>query len=217
VSYRLTLAEAEAYLRKAARAVGLDWGLAEEAGKAARWLAAFGLPGPETVLAQLESLRGAGYAGFIPDCARRPWQAAGGLLCPVVTGAALADRSAQLVAGKEFELGRTAYPLLLVAILGQAARHHDVAFATRWAGVQVNCFGDGLQILGDRDDLLLAETAAVRCSRDDSAEAELRPSTLAHEIDEATFKRIDTLAFQTYVPASEASRAGAGPALTDND
>jgi len=217
VSYRLTLAEAEAYLRKAARAVGLDWGLAEEAGKAARWLAAFGLPGPEIVLAQLESLAGVDYTAVMPDCGREPWQAPGGLLCPVVTGAALADRSAQLVAGKDFELGRTAYPLLLVAILGQAARHHEVAFATAWDGVQVNCFGDGLQILGDRDDLLRAATETVRCWRDDSAVAELRPSTRAYQIDEATFKRIDTLAFQTYVPASEASRAGAGPALTDND
>jgi len=217
MSYRLTLAEAEAYLRKAARAVGLDWGLAEEAGKAARWLAAFGLPGPETALAQLERLKGRDYAAFMPDCGHEPWQAAGGLLCPVVTGAALADRSAQLVAGREFALGRTAHPLLLVAILGQAARYHRVAFATAWAGVQMNCFGDGLQILGERDDMLCAAAEAVRCWRDDSAVAEIRPSTLAYEIDEALFKRIDSLAFETYVPASEASRAGAGAGLTDND
>ena len=217
MSYRLTLAEAEAYLRKAARAVGLDWGLAEEAGKAARWLAAFGLPGPEIVLTQLERLVDTDYREYMPDCGREPWQASGGLLCPVVTGAALADRSAQLVVGRDFELGRTAYPLVLVAILGQAARHHGVAFATRWAEVQVNCFGDGLQILGACDDLLLAEADAVFCSRDDSAIADMRPSTLAYEIDEPIFKRIDALAFQTYVPASEASRAGAGAGLTDND
>lgn len=217
MSYSLTLAEAEAYLRKAARAVGLDWGLAEEAGKAARWLAAFGLPGPETVLAQLERLKGVDYAACMPDCGREPWQGAGGLLCPIVTGAALADRAAQLVAGKEFAIGRTAYPLLMVAILGQAARYHRVAFATAWAGVQVNCFGDGLQILGERKDLLCGETDSVRCWRDESAVAEMHPSTLAYEIDEAVFKRIDALAFQTYAPATEASRAGAGPALTDND
>ena len=53
-----TLAEIEAYLRKAARAAGLDWGLAEEAGKAARWLAAFDLPGAEITLAHLQQLDG---------------------------------------------------------------------------------------------------------------------------------------------------------------
>ena len=36
-----TLVEIEGYFRKVARAVGLHWGLAEESGKAARWLAAF--------------------------------------------------------------------------------------------------------------------------------------------------------------------------------
>lgn len=217
MTYRLTLSETETSLRKAARAVGLDWGLAEEAGKAARWLAAFGLPGAAIMFAHLERLRGADYNEFVPDCGREPWQAAGGLLCPVITGAALADRSAQLVAGKQFELGRTAYPLLLVAILGQAARHHDVAFATAWAGVQVDCFGDGLCIQGAHDDLLCAETDAVHCRRNDSAVAEMRPSTRACEIDAAIFRRIDALAFETYVPASEASRAGAGAGLTDND
>ena len=33
MSYFLTLAEVESYLRKSAQAVGLDWGIAEEAGK----------------------------------------------------------------------------------------------------------------------------------------------------------------------------------------
>jgi len=217
VSYRLTLAEAESSLRKAARAVGLDWGLAEEAGKAARWLAAFNLPGPEIALAQLERLAGVDYAAFAPKCGREPWQAAGGLLCPVVTGAALADRSAQMVAGKDYTLGRTAYPLLLVAILGQAARHHRVAFTTQWSRVRVTCFGDGLQIQGERADLLLAECDAVGCGRDDAASVGMRPSTLAYEIDEAVYQRLDKLAFETYVPATEASRAGAGAGLTDND
>ena len=42
-------------------------------------------------------------------------------------------------------------------------------------------------------------------------------STLAYPIDEGIFRRTDRLAFQTYVPASEESRAGAGAGLTDND
>jgi hypothetical protein len=58
MTYNLTLAETESYLRKAARACGLDWGIAEEAGKAARWLAAFKLAGPETLLAHLQQIDG---------------------------------------------------------------------------------------------------------------------------------------------------------------
>ena len=119
MSYKLTLAETESYLRKAARACGLDWGIAEEAGKAARWLAAFKLPGPETLLAHLQNLAGQDYSDFVPNCSAQPWQSNAGPLCPIITGAALADRSAQMLEGRIFELGLTAYPLLLAATVGQ--------------------------------------------------------------------------------------------------
>ena len=217
MSYLLTLSEAESYLRKAARARGLDWGIAEEAGKAARWLAAFGLPGPELLLAHLQQLDGASYRQFIPDCAAKPWRAPGGLNCPIVAGAALADRSAQLLDGVRFELGPTAYPLLLAAIVGQAARRHRRVFSTRWAGVRVDCHEHGISIEGNRDDLVLARAETLSCELGEAAEPQQLPSTRAYPIDPAIFKRIDALAFQTYAPATAASRAGAGAGLTDND
>ena len=214
---RLTLSETESSLRKAARASGLPWGLAEEAGKAARWLAAFGLPGPETMYAHLCSLEGREYADFLPECSLEPWQAPRGPMCPVITGAALADRAAQMLDDKAFRLGRTAYPLLLAAMLGQAARYHDTAFVTCWEGVRVDCFGHGLKIAGPREKLLVAETAQVCCCQCDSAEAEIEASAKAYEIEDEIFRRIDALAFRTYAPATEESRAGAGAGLTVND
>ena len=217
MSYRLTLVEAESYLRKAARACGLDWGIAEEAGKAARWLAAFDLPGPETMLAHLQQLPAGEYRQFIPDCSREPWQASGGLLCPVITGAALADRSTQMLDGHCYRLAATAYPLLLAATVGQAARCHRTVFTTAWAGVRVSCFENGLSIEGNRDDLLLERVDSITCQQDGLAEPQQLPSTLSYAIDYDLFKAIDQLAFQTYAPATDASRAGAGAGLTDND
>ena len=217
MSYRLTLAETESYLRKAARACGLDWGIAEEAGKAARWLAAFNLPGPETLLAHLQQVSGEDYRQCIPGLFAEPWQAPGGLLCPMITGAALADRSAQMLDGHCFRLAATAYPLLLAATVGQAARCHRTVFTTAWAGVRVSCFENGLSIDGNRDDLLLARVDGCTCQLDDLSEPQQLPSTLAYAIDTRCSRRIDQLAFQTYAPATEASRAGAGAGLTDND
>ncbi|MDH3633086.1 MAG: DUF3726 domain-containing protein [Gammaproteobacteria bacterium] len=217
MSYNLTLAESESYLRKAARACGLDWGIAEEAGKAARWLAAFNLPGPEIMLAHLQDLKGQNYRSFVPDCSTQPWQSSGALLCPIITGAALADRSAQMLEGAQFSLGPTAYPLLLAATVGQAARCHQTVFTTAWAGVSVSCFENGLSIEGNRDDLTLSVVDAASCYRDDLEIPQQMPSTLAYKIDSAAFKKIAELAFQTYAPATEASRAGAGAGLTDND
>lgn len=217
MSRKITLAEAESHLRKVARACGLEWGIAEEAGKAARWLAAFDLPGPELMLAHLESLRGKAYRDYIPDCAADPWRAPGGMQCPVIAGAALADRSAQMLDGRVFELDRTAYPLLLAATVGQAARCHRAVFTTAWAGVRVSCFENGIAIGGRRDDLLLDSVDAVDCRREEPDEPQQLPSTLAYEIDDAIYARIDRLAFETYAPATEESRAGAGAGLIDND
>ena len=217
MSYRLTLAETETCLRKVARACGLDWGIAEEAGKAARWLAAFNLPGPEIALAHLQQLKGQEFSAYIPDAGHRPWQSSGGLLCPIIAGAALADRSARMLEGEVFELGPTAYPLLLAATVGQAARCHRSVFTTAWAGVQISCFEDGLSIEGNRDDLLLPRVDAVSCRQDELAVPQQLPSTLAYEIDQQTFRKIDELAFLTYAPATAESRAGAGAGLTDND
>lgn len=217
MSYRLTLAETETSLRKVARACGLDWGLAEEAGKAARWLAAFNLPGPETMLAHLQELAGKDYHAFMPQAGTQPWHASGGLLCPIVTGAALADRSAQMLDGRVFNLGPTAWPLLLAATVGQAARCHQTVFTTAWAGVRVSCFENGLSIDGNRDDLLLTRVDAVSCQQDDLSDPQQLPSTLAYAIDQEIVKSIDELACKIYAPATAESRAGAGAGLTDND
>ena len=214
---KYTLAEIEVYVRKAAQAAGLGWGLAEEAGKAARWLAAFDLPGPEIMLAHLQQLDGKDHKDFFPTDTGDVWQARSDYLCPVVIGAALADRAGQLLAGKEFELGRIAYPILLVATVGQAARRYQTTFTTSWSDVRVSCYENGIRIEGNREDLLVpvAESAICRQSVDDKPQQ--LPSTMAYSINTDIWKAIDALAFKTYAPATAESRAGAGAGLTDND
>lgn len=213
----LTLAEVESCLRKCARAVGLEWGIAEEAGKSARWLAAFGLPGPELMLAHLESLDSSVYLNWVPDCSLDIWTARGDHLCPIVTGAAMADRAASLLDGQTIRLGPTAYPLLLVATLGQAARFHDCVITSCWPGARVSCFAFDIALDGNPTALHATQVDAVECFVESGVSAEQTASTLAYSIDDDIYQSIDRLAFQTYVPASEESRAGAGAGLTDND
>ncbi len=212
----ITLAEIEFYLKKAARAMQLDWGICEEAGKAARWLAAFNLPGPELLLAHLQQIENKNYRDFIPDCSQAAWRAKAEI-CPVIAGAALADRSAQILEGKVFELQNVAYPLLIAATVGQAARCHQTMFTTSWAGVSVSCFENGLSIEGDREDLLLKRVDTVSCRQNEGSTPQRLPSTTAYSVDSDIWGQIDALAFKTYAPATEESRAGAGAGLTDND
>jgi hypothetical protein len=85
----------------------------------------------------------------------------------------------------------------------------------------VSCFENGLSIEGNRDDLLLERVDSITCQQDGQKDAlsepQQLPSSLSYSIDYDLFKAIDQLAFQTYAPATEASRAGAGAGLTDND
>jgi len=57
-----SLNEIEAQLRKAARGAGLSWGLAEEAGKAGRWLAMHGIDALPAFAALYEQNDGRPYA-----------------------------------------------------------------------------------------------------------------------------------------------------------
>lgn len=214
---KITLAEIEFYLRKAARAIQLDWGICEEAGKAARWLAAFDFPGPELLLQHLKHIEAEDYRNYIPDCNQSVWQASGGLICPVIGGAALADRSVQMLEGKVLELSGVAFPLLLAATVGQAARCHQTVFTTSWAGVSVSCHENGISIEGDRNDLLVEKTDSVSCRQSTTSTPQQLPSTLSYSIDSDIWGQIDALAFLTYAPATDESRAGAGAGLTDND
>ena len=214
---KYTLAEIEVYVRKAAQAIQLDWGLAEEAGKAARWLAAFNLPGPELMLAHLQQLDNQDHRQYFPDTTAEPWSASGGYLCPIITGATLADRSNQMLAGTEFKLGPVAFPLLLAATIGQAARCHKTTFTTSWADVRVSCYENGIRIDGNHEDLLLQNAQSASCRIGSDTKPQLLPSTMAYAVDSDTWRAIDALAFKTYAPATAESRAGAGAGLTDND
>ena len=214
---KVTLAEVESYLRKASQATGLGWGLAEEAGKAARWLAAYDLPGPEIALAHLQQLDGKVYKNYFPANIDNRWQSHGDYLCPIVSGAALADRAGQILDGIEFELGEVAYPLLLVATIGQAARCHKTTFTTSWANIRVSCYENGIRIEGSRDDLLLARANSAGCRHSADTMPQQLSSTLAYSIERDIWSTIDKLAFKTYAPATAESRAGAGAGLTDND
>jgi hypothetical protein len=58
---------------------------------------------------------------------------------------------------------------------------------------------------------------AVSCRQGEGSTPDRLPSTMAYSVDSDIWQQIDALAFKTYAPATEESRAGAGAGLTDND
>lgn len=213
-----SLNEIEAMGKRAARGAGLPWGLAEEAGKAARWLTARGLPGPEVLAEILTRNDGKDYNELAPVSAEGAWHARAGRLCPLISGAALCDRAAEIAAGREIALGPTAQPLLLAPYAAGAAKLTGTAVELSWAGVVMIFTAEGLSIEGERAALTARSAESVRCRLTETAVAEPPAGMPGRNVDAETWSRLNAFSQRTFAPASEASRlAGAGAGLTDND
>lgn len=202
-----SLNEVEAMARKAARGAGYDWGLAEEAGKAARWLCAQGLDGCGTLAALLQEPRHA-----TPHMAPGLWSAPG-TLCPLITGAALSDRSAELTAAP-IRIAQVAHPQVLLPFAAGAARRLGTTLTLTCDTLTARTDGTGLDMTPAPT---LPATCDVEISRAGRMTATLPQQTRAAP-DPAAWNVLAGLAARTYAPATDASRRlGAGAGLSDND
>ena len=213
-----SLNEIETMGKRAARGAGLPWGLAEEAGKAARWLTARGLPGPEELADILTRNDGRSYDELAPVSVDGVWHARSGRLCPLVSGAALCDRAAEIAAGRAFELGPTAQPLLLAPYAASAAKLAGTAVELSWAGAVMVFTPEGVSIEGDGAALTARSADSVRCRRAENAVAAAPAGAPGRAVDAETWSRLNAFAHRILAPVTEASRlAGAGAGLVDND
>ena len=198
-----SLNEVEAIAKKAARGAGYPWGLAEEAGRATRWLAAHGLDGCAALAGLLEAVDGAP-----PTPQPGPiWEAASGRLCPVATGAALSDHAHAL--GAETRLGAITQPLLLLPFAAFLARDKGT-ISVAWEGG--GAVTDG-QVSTHGTTPAWSLWATLRLGG--TLEAPRAPGSRADPAPEA-WASLAAFAHRTYAPATEESRQkGAGPSDTD--
>ncbi len=214
-----SLNEIEAMGKRAARGGGHSWGIAEEAGKAARWLTAQGLPGPEELADVLTVNDDKSYDEIAPVSVEDEWAAAGGRLCPLTAGAALTDRASEIAAGREMRLGPTAQPLLLAPYAAAVAKLAKVAVSLTWAGAKMTFTPEGgFVVEGDESAIRARSVDAARCrAAQNDVNAPLADET-GRAVDAETWSRLNAFAMRTFAPATEASRlAGAGSGLVDND
>ena len=219
-----TLAEIEATGRKAARGAGYPWGLAEEAGRGARWLAAWGEDGAAALEAHLQSLRGAppdlsratdaddaDDAGAADDAGDGP-----SVRDPILAGALIADTATSGAGGPE--LGRVTVSPLLLGIVGVACEAAGLRLRFSWNG------GTAVVGLGGvvRGGVVRMGAPTVASGLSIVPVREEPPPVVprgrAAPVDPAVWAVLERFAHRTYVPESAASRAlGAGSGLSDND
>ena len=213
-----SLNEIEIMGKRAARGAGLPWGLAEEAGKTARWLAARALPGPEMLADILTRNDGKSYDELAPVSADGVWRARAGRLCPLVCGSALCDRAAEIAAGRKIEFGPMAQPLLLAPYVAGAAKMTGAAIELAWPGIGMIFTSESFSIEGDHTDLTVRSADSVYCRCTDNTLVVLPAGAAGRDVNAEVWSRLNTLAQRTFAPATEASRlVGAGAGLIDDD
>jgi hypothetical protein len=193
----LSLNEVEQLAAKVGRGAGYSWGLAEDIARAARVLAASGLPWADALM---------GLAAFRQGATMS-------MDCPMLTAARLSDDPPTWDAAP-LVIRDVAAPLWLAA--GLAAPSLTGALAIDWDRASLRA-ADGALIADPEGGEWLAPSGDVRI--EPTAWPSERPRPLRRALaDEATLAALAAIAERVYVPASESSRArGAGGGRVDDD
>lgn len=230
---RLSRNEIESLCTKAARGAGMSWGLAEEAGYAAGWLASRGLDGAGVLTTHLRSAQGDSWQDICPVVAPGEWHArtAGQSLCPIALGATLSDHvcvDRALFDGHGLRVGEVNCPGLLLPFIAMAVAAIDKPICVRLEHTIVRMGASG-KVIGDVSALLAADCGALVIAVDERT-AEQGVSMHESQSDPApevpvsiaplgsdALMFLNELSLRTTVPSSAASRANAGAVGSDND
>ena len=199
-----SLNEIETTAKKAARGAGYSWGLAEEAGKAVRWLCSQGIDGCAALAGLLAKVDGTPLAKFAPDTGATPWRSEADALCPVITGCALSDSAAQLKQNG-FQTGPMASPVLLFPFAAYAAVGNG-CITVEWPTGAAVTDGEKLSIQGH------LEPSCERMDISCGGTLENANQTYSRAApDTSVWDVLNRFAHRTYAPATEESRLkGAG-------
>ncbi len=222
---KCSLNEIELNCRKAARGCGLPWGVADEAGKAMRWLHAFGLDAVTEYAMLLGKYDHSRYLEYAPLSLEGVWQARAEILSPIMVGVSLCD-CLEMMTQRTIETAEIARPLLAAGFLGQTALDKEQKVRIKWGNVALVLYRDELYVFGKTEDLTIASTTSLTCERlsvvgdsmfeDSGVRQELHIGDAV--VDPDAWAQLSEYAYRTYVEATEASRlSGAGAGLNDND
>jgi len=235
---RYSLNQVEHTVRKAARGAGLSWGVAEDAGRAVRWLHMIQAPGVSLLSATLEEMDHADVEvrkvkRSTPETADTKAQqqttslsSVSDMLSPLVVGPCICDWANAIDVNQtkrtEIAIEDVIYPQLLAGYCGVAAQQTGLMLSLKWQGFEMRCTESSVYLFNQDEDsafesevVVAREAESVTLPKGNGARELLIGST---EVEPQAWRVLETLTQNTYVEASESSRlSGAGAGLNDND
>ena len=199
-----SLSEIDTTSKRASKAAGFSWGIAEEIGKAIRSLELFGLPGIINLNLYLKKIK-----EKHPEKVNKiEKENKNKELCPIYCGVAFLDQCKQLEIIKTIKFYNVNYPLLIVPFISKASE----------------ILGKKILIQFNKSSFLINFNKSIL-----SKNIENQIDVLANEISieflenknsfsDQEWKELYKLSEETFVKESESLKEkGAGAGLTDND
>ena len=201
-----SLSEIETAVKRASRAIGFSWGVAEEVGKCVRLLELFGLPGIKNVNQYFIDKKVKKFENLNLIIEKN--LTASEPFCPIILGVSFLDQIKTMESLKKIEFTNIAYPILFLPFLSRASE----------------IIGKKIHIKFDQKEILLNLNVNIYSN---TLNQELK--VIANNVEVQFLENLDNftdsewqnlykLSENTFVEESESlKQGGAGAGLTDND
>ena len=201
-----SLSEIETAVKRASRAIGFSWGVAEEVGKSVRLLELFGLPGIKNVNQYFIDKKVKKFENLNLIIEKN--LAASEPFCPIILGVSFLDQIKTMESLKKIEFTNIAYPILFIPFLSRASE----------------IIGKKIHIKFDQKEILLNLNVNIYSNilnqefKVIANNVEVKFLENLDNFTDSEWQNLYKLSENTFVEESESlKQGGAGAGLTDND
>ena len=201
-----SLSEIETAVKRASRAIGFSWGVAEEVGKSVRLLELFGLPGIKNVNQYFIDKKVKKFENLNLIIEKN--LAASEPFCPIILGVSFLDQIKTMESLKKIEFTNIAYPILFIPFLSRASE----------------IIGKKIHIKFDQKEILLNLNVNIYSNilnqefKVIANNVEVQFLENLDNFTDSEWQNLYKLSENTFVEESESlKQGGAGAGLTDND
>ena len=201
-----SLSEIETAVKRASRAIGFSWGVAEEVGKCVRLLELFGLPGIKNVNQYFIDKKVKKFENLNLIIEKN--LTASEPFCPIILGVSFLDQIKTMESLKKIEFTNIAYPILFLPFLSRASE----------------IIGKKIHIKFDQNEILLNLNVNIYSNilnqefKVIANNVEVQFLENLDNFTDSEWQNLYKLSENTFVEESESlKQGGAGAGLTDND
>jgi hypothetical protein len=202
----ITFSEIETTVKRASKAAGFSWGIAEEIGKSIMSLELFGLPGIINLNRYLKKIKKK-HPKKITKIEKKN-KTDDKELCPIYSGVAFLDRCLELEKLKSLKFYNVSYPLLMLPFISRASEIMSKKILVQF---------DNSSFLLNFDKSIFSKNIKKQV-HSQAKVVNIEFIENKNSFSEQDWKQLYKLSEETFVDESDSlKKTGAGAGLTDND